>query len=352
MPLVAEKALRSAIKERSFDPVYYLYGDDDYLKNEGIRAIVDAAADPATRDFNVELLQAAELDAERLGSVLGTPPMMADRRVVVLRDVGALKKDARAVLDDYLRQPAPDILLLLVAPAEGKEVEDFVATATAFEYTPLGGQRIPKWIAYYAEHEHGTSISEDAIGLLQDAVGTDLAQLKIELDKLASYTSGGAIDTRAVEAVVGVRAGETIGSFLDAVAMRDGPAALAVLPTVLDQPKASAVLVIMALGTQILGIGWARAARDHGTPMNRLSKELFDLLKSVGSAYTGRAWSAAVSTWMRAVDRWSPREIDDALEALLRADAAAKTTRISSDEQLLASLTLELCGAATGRRAA
>ena len=43
--------------------------------------------------------------------------MMADRRAIVIRDLSALRKDARGALDGYLRRPAPDLLLLLVAPS-------------------------------------------------------------------------------------------------------------------------------------------------------------------------------------------------------------------------------------------
>src|ERR1043166_5069799 len=105
----AEKAFRTAIKERAFAPAYYLFGEDDYLKSEALRDLVEAAVDPATRDFNLETLR-ADISPESLGSILGTPPMMADRRVVVLRDPAALKKDSRAVLLSYLERPSPDVL--------------------------------------------------------------------------------------------------------------------------------------------------------------------------------------------------------------------------------------------------
>src|SRR6476620_8563709 len=101
-PAVDAKALRSAIKDRAFAPAYYFHGEDDYLKNEELRRLTDAVVDPKTRGFNYESLRGADLDAEALGSILGTPPMMADRRMVVIREVNALKKDARAALDAYL----------------------------------------------------------------------------------------------------------------------------------------------------------------------------------------------------------------------------------------------------------
>ena len=351
-PVVDAKALRSAIKDLAFAPAYYFYGDDDYLKTDELRRLIAAAVDPATRDFNFETLRGADLDAETLGSVVGTPPMMADRRMVVIRDVNALKNDARAVLDGYLKRPAPDLVLVLIAPSGVKPDKGFQAAAHALEFEPLSGARIPKWITYYVEHELGSTITQGAVTLLQEAAGTDLAQLKIELDKTSSFTGGGPINEAAVSAVVGVRPGETMGDFLDAVARRDATRALGMLSTILEQPKSSAVTMVMALTSQTLVIGWGQAARERGTSSARLSGELFTLLKESGSVFTGRAWGEFVSTCARASDTWTAGAIDDALEALLEADAALKGPRLSSDEQLLASLVLRLCGAPSRRRAA
>jgi DNA polymerase III subunit delta len=346
------KVIRTAIKEGLFAPAYYLYGEDDYLKEEELQRLVDAAVDPATRDFNFELLRAADLDAETLGSMLSTPPMMAERRVLVVRDVAALKKEARAMLDKYLEQPASDLLLVLVAITGGKADARLSKAATAVEFAPLTGHRIPKWITYYVDHDLESSITEAAVTLLQEAVGTDLAQLRVELDKLVNYTGGGPINEAAVSAVVGVRPGETMGDFLDAVARRDARAALHMLPTVLQQPKASGVTTVMALTAQTLCMGWAQAARERGAGAGKVSGDLFNLLKTSGGVYTGRSWGEFVATCARESERWSPRAIDHALDALLAADAALKETRLSSEEQLLANLVLTLCGAPSRSRAA
>jgi len=346
------KSLRPAIKAGTFKPVYYLHGEDDYIKDEEVRLAIDAAVEPATRAFNVEVRRGADLDAETLGSLVDTPPMMAERRVVVIRDVGALRKDARTMLDRYIARPASDVLLLLVAPAGAKADKGLIAETAAIEYKPLTGDRLPRWITYYVEHELGTSITEGAAALLQAAVGTDLGQLKTELDKIANYTGTQPITESAVSAVVGVRPGETLGDFLDAVARRDAGPALAMLPGLLEQPKLNAVTIVMALTSQMIVIGWAQAARERGVHPSRLTADVFTLLKSSGSVFTGRAWGDFVATCVRASDVWSSRAIDTGLEALLAADAAAKDTRLSSDEQLISTLVLSLCGVASGRRAA
>lgn len=345
------KAIKTAIETRTFDPVYYLHGEDDYLKDESTRRLVDAAIDPATRDFNLEQRRAGDVDAETIESLLSTPPMMAERRAVVIRDVGALKKDARAMLDRYLQSPVSDVLLIITTPAGGKLDKGIAERATVAEFEPLTGARVPKWITFHVEQVLKSRITPEAVTLLQDAVGNELAQLRMELDKLASYAGDGVIDESAVSEIVGVRRGETLGDLLDAIGQRDGARALALLPHVMQQPKTSAVQIVMALSTQTLALAWGRALRDRGTSAGRLESEYYGLLKESSSAYTGRSWGEAVRSWARAVDRWSSDDLDRALVELLRADSTLKDSRVSSDEQLLTNLVLALCGA-TRRRAA
>lgn len=353
MSLAAQRAFQKSIRERAFAPVYYVHGDDDYLKEDAVRQLIAAVVDPATRDFNLEIRRGGEIDAGTLGSLLDTPPMMAERRMVVVRDVGALKKDARGAIDRYLARPSSDtVLVLLTLGAGGKPDKGFEAAALSVAFDPLTEDRVPKWIEHHATSVLGTTISPGAVSLLHETIGNDLPALVTELDKLASYASGGQIDERAVTAVVGARQGETMGGLLDAILDRDAGRALGLLGPVLSQPKTSAVTIVMALATQTMAVAWGRALRDRGTPMSQMYNALFGLLKESGGAFTGRSWGDAVKAWTRAVERWTTPELERALDRLLDADAALKESRLSSDEQLLATLILSLCGDAERSAAA
>jgi DNA polymerase III subunit delta len=349
MASAAEKALHTALKKRVFDPVYYLFGDDDFLKEGASRDLVEAAVDPATRDFNLEIRRASDLDAEALDALLSTPPMLAERRVVVIRDVDKMKKGARVLLDRYLARPAHDTILVLVAPAGAKVDKGLSDRVTAVEFAPLTGDRLPKWIVHHAKTALGREITPEAVTLLAEAVGSDLAQLAVELEKLASYTTG-AIDERAVSEVVGVRRGESLGDFLDAVAAKDVVTALGLIPIAMQLPKTTGVSIVMALTTQTLALAYGDAALASGVAQRNLFSELMTLLKDTG-AYPGRPWGEAVTAWAKYTSRWSGAELDRALVALLSADAALKETRLSSPEQLLTTLVLALCGGAAQRAA-
>ena len=339
------KTLRDVLKRRSFDGAYFITGEDDYQKDDAVKQLTEAALDPASRDFNLDTRRAAELDPETLGVLLSTPPMMAERRVIVLRDVNALKKDARRALDEYLSKPAPDLLLVMTAAAGTKPDTPLAASTTVLEFHYLTGDRIPRWIAHYATNGLGIRISEPAMELLQAAVGSDLHQLAGELDKLASYVQGrDEIGEDDIAAIVGVRRGETQADLLDAVADRNVSRSLELIPHVLAQPKTTAVSVVMALSTQMLAISWGRARLDEGLSRGRLAQEYFDFLKETG-AFTGRSWGSATAVWARAAERWNREALDRALDSLLEADIALKESRVSSEEQLLATVVLSLCAA-------
>jgi DNA polymerase-3 subunit delta len=351
MPPAAMRALKSALEQRTFDRVYLFHGDDDYLKEEKVRALIDRATDPGTRDFNLEIRRAAETDAAALGLALDSLPMMAERRVVVLRDVTTLKKDSRTVLAKYLERPAADTLLVLVAGTGTKPDTALIDAATAIEFKPLNDSDLVKWVAHRAS-ALGVTIGERAAELLCGATGNDLALLSGEIDKLRSFTNGETIGEAAIEAIVGVRHGERLGDLLDLVAQRKSADAIALLERVLAQPKTTGVSIVMSLTTQTLAIGWLLAARERGLAQHQFERELFGLLKENPSSVAGRPWGEAVKAWVHSLRHWDNAAVDRAISLLLAADLALKDTRISSEEQLLTSLLLAMTAGAARRAAA
>lgn len=362
-----QRVVQNAIQSRTFAPVWFLHGDDDFLKDAAVTALVDAAIDPSTRDFNFETRRGNELDAETIASLLATPPMLAERRALVIRDVGLLKKAARAQLDLYLKRPAPDTLLLLVNPAGAKADAALEKSTENLHFEPLTPERVRRWIAHHASTVHSLEVSEEATVLLQRGVGNDLHLLSSELDKCASYLMGfkeanGDTDTPdsdtpatitadIVSAVVGVQRGETLTDLIDAVAHRDAPKAVSLVEHILLQPKVTAVQVVIFLGSQALALSYGRARRDAGVPLNRLSGEYFGFLKSTG-VFPGRPWGEAASLWTKVIDLWPAADCEEALKLLLEADIALKETTVSRPDQIVLSLVLALCTPGARRRKA
>src|SRR2546425_1095542 len=152
-------------------PVYYLHGEEDVLKEEAVRALLERAVDPAARDFNVDARAAAELDPEALRALVDTPPMVAERRAVVLRGIEQMKAKgkARDELIRYLDNPNPTTVLILVQ-GDGDAAADLATRATAVQVDRLSPDRVGRWAAHHAGRL-GLTIEPEAGELLVAAAG-------------------------------------------------------------------------------------------------------------------------------------------------------------------------------------
>lgn len=351
MSAVSLRTVRAEIAKGDFATVYLLRGDDEFRKGVLVRQLIEAASDVSTRAFNLDVLRGAEVTAETLGSVLQTPPLMALRRVVVVKEVGELRKDVREVLNRYLQRPSRDAVVVLVVGAGSRDDTELPESGRLVEVGSLTELEASDWIETQVSVLGGGGISPAARGLLLEVVGRDAAQLNSELDKLVSYSMGQRIEVDAVEAVIGVQVDATLGGFLDRIAARDAIGALQLVEPILAQPKVSLVSVIMALTAQVLAMAWGRRARDAGLPAHQLEREFYTLLKETG-AFPMRPWGEAVKCWAKHVHRWDHQSLDRAVYVLRDADHGAKDTRISTEEQYLRSLVCTLVGPVPPARAA
>src|SRR5213592_4062378 len=171
--LTLDALLRSLKKgARNPEPVYLLHGDEDVLKDEAIRALVDTAVG-SSRDFNLDVRFAPDLTPEAFHALVNTPPMLADRRAVVLRGVEQLGKRKTKLRDEvvrYLAAPNPTTVLVLVVAA-GEEPDPVRASASV-GMEPLAAERVPRWIQHRTT-TLGMTLAADAADLLLKAVGND-----------------------------------------------------------------------------------------------------------------------------------------------------------------------------------
>ena len=68
-------------------PVYLLYGEEEFLVDQAITLFNQYVVDEGTRDFNYDVFYAKEAQPSAILDVAETLPMMATRRVVVIKDV-------------------------------------------------------------------------------------------------------------------------------------------------------------------------------------------------------------------------------------------------------------------------
>jgi len=335
------------------EPVYLLHGDEDVLKDEAIRALVDSAVG-SSRDFNLDVRFAPDLTPESFHALVNTPPMMAERRAVVIRGVEQVGKRKTKLRDEvvrYLASPNPTTVLVLVVAAGEEADADLVRASAAVAVDALAAERVPRWLQHRAT-TLGVTLAADATELLLRAVGNDLSTLSREVEKLASLAGGGAgrpVTADDVSNLVGVRRDETVFDLVEAALERRAARAAQLVEPVLEQAGMSGVKILSLLGTHLVGTALARAERDRGVPAARLPDTIYRHLQSV-RPYGMRSYKEEAARWTAWSALWTARELGRALRAALAADNALKTATVSDDRGIVTQLVLGF--AATKREAA
>lgn len=350
MAAQSPEALVKALKKREFARAYYLHGPEDVLKDEAVRTILDLALDPALRDFNFDQRSAAQLNPEDVYSLCNTLPMLAERRVVVIRDVEAWKRKSRGRAEflRYLEQPSPQTVVILVqGSAEESEDRELSQLAFAVRCESLSAPQAVKWVLRQAGRL-GLQLETVAAEHLVNAVGPDLGGLNTELAKLASLPSDLPLTAEHVGALVGVRRGETLLDWRTAIIDERSGHAISLLPSILAQPGTSGVKLVTALGTSLLGLALTRGCYDGGLRGRALDDAVFKaLLRNRPGGLLG--YKEEIGRWNRVVARWPAPRIRAALRATLEADQALKNTTISDERGVLTDLILSLGSGAMAR---
>jgi len=312
MPRLGADGLAKSLERGRRGGVYFLHGEEEYLKEESAAALVEAHLDAATRDFNFDQLRGANLDAETLASICNTPPMMGDWRVVVVRDAQQLAGSARlrGVIEALLDQPVPWLALVLVATIGGSKAKfysELERRAVSVSFPPLPSSDLPDWLIERAE-QAGVQLEPKAARALAAAAGPTLGTLVREIDKLVDYVGERrVIRASDVAALVGHIPAVNRWDWFDTVGERRIGDARAQLPVLLENGETGVGLVI-GLGTQFLRIGIAAAGGERALADALPSNQKFLIRRVLAQAR-----------------RWPLADVEAAIGDLLRADRLLKS---------------------------
>jgi DNA polymerase III subunit delta len=325
----------------SLGGVFYLHGSDEFRKEEALRALLDRHLDPGTRDFNLDILRGSEVSPEQLASVLGTPPMMAEWRVVVLRETEALASAPKArdrLLEVVARPPEGLALILSCTVPQGSSARfysDLTRGTKATEFRPIPDGDLPGWVMERARSAHGVEIDEAAARGLVAATGGGLGILAQEIEKLSTVVQPGAPITLSDVESAGIRLPkQDRWGWFDLVAERKTHEALEGLRTLLDHGE-SGVGLVVGLGTHFLRMGLAKTGGARA-------------LEAALTAGPGRGAPWLARKLGDQARRWRADELEHAVLGLLEVDRLLKASGFS-DQHLLETWLIEQ---SIGRKAA
>jgi len=229
-------------------PAYLLAGSEPLLRDDAWSALDRAVVGDAARDFNLDRLEVGRVAAGRLEEVLGILPIMAARRLVVVRELegrGAKIDSAwAAALEKALPRVAAEgtsILVVVAAKVDKRQrwVKAFREPAARVECdAPTRSRELVQFLAREAERQ-GVRLEAEAAELLAERIGPQLLLLRQELEKAALLAGEGApIGRGHVEQSVASVAEEPVWDLTDAIGQGRSADAIALLARLTHQGAA------------------------------------------------------------------------------------------------------------------
>jgi DNA polymerase-3 subunit delta len=174
------------LKNKTFSPIYFLYGDEPYYIDLVTDFITAHVLSEAEKSFNQTVVYGKDSDAGQVINLAKRFPMMASHQVVVVREAQELKDFENLIY--YAEHPLPSTLLVLAykykSPDKRKKVfRALEKSGISFESKKLYDNQVPGWISGYASNRK-YRIEPKAAALLSEFLGSDLSRIANEMEKL------------------------------------------------------------------------------------------------------------------------------------------------------------------------
>ena len=302
--------LTVAFRHGNVKPLYFFYGDEGFLMDELQALLVEHALQPGERDFNFDLFHGPDADARQVLAACMGYPVMAQRRVIVVRSFEKLAENR--AFKEYAERPNPTAVVLLICGNKPNlSAHPYRALrehGVAVEFKALYDRQMPGWIDKRARSV-GIKMAPGAAQMLAQEVGTDLRTAAAEIDKLRAYVGARTNVTEDDVLTAGGHLREfNVFELQKAVGEGDRQRATAIVERLLQQAssrRGEALMVVTMLARYFgklrkLQAGLARhvaqpdLARHIGVPPYFLKEYQF-ALRRLGPATVRRAFEALLA---------------------------------------------------------
>ncbi len=319
-PLVTPDEAIQEAREGKLRPVYLVMGEERWFTDRVVTALREAVSKLGVAGFNDDKFTAGEQPVHAVISAAKMLPMMAKKRLVLVRgldrwekkddddDAPAKKSKAASPLDElaeYAKAPCDSTVLLLVAnKLHGQRRLVTTAKKGGFLVAcePLDRRAVPAWIKAVVK-EKGHTIAPEAAEQLAELSGAELSHLADALERLSLYVGPkNQITEEAVTALVTRVAQSSVWELIDALGKRQAGRALALVGDVFD-PREGGLRMLGAIGWSVRQLvkldGALREGLSHGEAAQRAGVPPFkvaDLRDTLRSLPPG-----ALAEWMRSL---------------------------------------------------
>jgi DNA polymerase-3 subunit delta len=321
--------LERSVSKGKLYPLYYLYGNDQYLLERGvnqIRAMLMASLPETT----VSSYSASETTPSAIINDARTISFFSGSRFMIVKEAHLFKSIHWKEFFPYLKNPVVSTTLIFLSEKMALEKDVYSLFRTKGMVVRLNHpfeSQLPQWVKKIAQ-ELKKELTPEATSLLLEVAGNDLLRIRSELEKVALYSGDEKlINAEAIKAVVVEAKIDTIFPLIECIGRKERDKSLIMLWSLINSGQ-SPLFILSLMSRQIRLIARAKEMILKG-------KGNYEVLKSL--QIKGRP-----EIFIDQLSHFSSEEIKHIFAALAFTDLALKSSRLNRG-MILEQLVLGIC---------
>jgi len=241
--------IQKDLKAKKYQPVYFLHGTESYFIDAISSYIEKNVLSEGEKAFNQTVLYGKEVDFKQVVDSARRYPMMASHQVVILKEAQEMKTLKELIR--YIEKPLDSTILVICHKHKkfdartkfGKAIKK--ANALIFESKKLYDNQLPDWIVGYLKDKHFT-IEPPATAMMAEYLGTDLAKVVNELDKLIiNLPSKTTITAQHIQENIGISKDYNVFELQKALGQRKVTKSNQIVQYFVDNPKKGPLVMMV-----------------------------------------------------------------------------------------------------------
>ena len=215
------------VKQVKVYPVYLLYGEENYLKEDIIKKLRNKLIDSTYGDLNYKVFYGDRLSMNEVIKDLEIVPLISKCKLVVIKEAEKINKNDEKILVNYfnkisIKNNFSTLIIIYKESRPSKQLMTIIKkVGIVANFSIEDKEKLPLWIKSKF-NQSNKKITKDALFYLQSIVGPDLARLFNEIEKIDIFTKNHKIiEKEDVMITIGGLESVNIFKVLDSIGDKD-----------------------------------------------------------------------------------------------------------------------------------
>ena len=297
--------LKEDLKNHTIGSLYIIGGEESYLKEHYLAALEKEVVDETFRDFNYDVFEGASLTLDQLISAIDSYPAMAERRMIVVKDMdvykapAALKEELPKIFSDL-----PDYVCLVFyydtiafKPDKRTKLHTLITkNGCIADFSHLERHHLIPWVKRHC-NAAGKQIDNATCDYLLFICGTSMTNLILEIEKACAHSVTNEVKRSDIDEVCTKVLDAVTFDLTDAITAQKFDRALGLVSDLIAQ-KNEPIVLLAAIARHIQRLYAAKLAMQAHVSDN----ELMELLGSKSIYYARKMRDSAIhlnTAWLR-----------------------------------------------------